>query len=210
MLRQRRPWQEELAIIDRTMKAISGVIDPEELVETYWTGVGELISIDDYVALSRRDMTAPYYLITRSSRFPEHLNPWTQRDRLPRMSGGLLGDIIYGNQPLVIDDLPSRLSADDPARFYLEGFQSLVALPQYDSGEGAQRDGHAHSNGLNARSQHHSHAALARRAFRARNPEPGAAKPAQRGTRHFGPGTENRGGHPAFALAQRAAVDRRL
>jgi len=24
---------------------------------------------------------------------------------------------------------------DDPARFYLEGFQSLVALPQYDAGE---------------------------------------------------------------------------
>ena len=51
------------------------------------------------------------------------------------MSGGLLGEIIYGGQPLVIDDLPARLSLDDPARFYLEGFQSLVALPQYDAGE---------------------------------------------------------------------------
>ncbi|HXE55927.1 MAG TPA: PP2C family protein-serine/threonine phosphatase, partial [Tepidisphaeraceae bacterium] len=28
-----------------------------------------------------------------------------------------------------------RLSKDDPAYFYLEGFQSLVALPQYDDGE---------------------------------------------------------------------------
>lgn len=135
MLQRRRSWQEELAIIDRTMKAISGVIDPQELVETYWSGVGELIKIEDYVAVSRRNVAAPYYLITRSSRFTEQFNPWTQRDRLPRMSGGLLGEIVYGDRPLVIDDLPSRLADDDPAKFYLEGFQSLVALPQYDSGE---------------------------------------------------------------------------
>lgn len=93
MLKQRRPWQEELAIIDRTMKAISGVTDPEELVEIYWNGIGELIAIDDYVAVSRRNVDSPFYLITRSSRFTEHYNPWTQRKRLPRMSGGLLGEI---------------------------------------------------------------------------------------------------------------------
>jgi sigma-B regulation protein RsbU (phosphoserine phosphatase) len=135
MLQRRRTWQEELDIIDRTMKAISGVIDPQELVETYWSGVGELIKIEDYVAVSRRNVAAPFYLITRSSRFTEQFNPWTQRDRLPRLSGGLLGEIVYGDRPLVIDDLPSRLADDDPAKFYLEGFQSLVALPQYDSGE---------------------------------------------------------------------------
>lgn len=135
MLQRRRPWQEELAIIDRTMMAISGILDPQELVKTYWTGVGELISIQDYVALSRRNVEPPGYLITRSSRFSEHFNPWTERDRLPRLSGGLLGEIIYANEPRVIDDLPACLSADDPARFYLEGFQSLVALPQYDDGE---------------------------------------------------------------------------
>ncbi|MEX2139815.1 MAG: PP2C family protein-serine/threonine phosphatase [Pirellulales bacterium] len=135
MSKQRRPWQEELAIIDRTMKAISGVTDPEELVEVYWTGIGELIAINDFVALSRRHVDPPFYLITRSSRFTEHFNPWTERDRLPRMSGGLLGEIAYGNRPVIIDDLPSHLSADDPARFYLDGFQSLIALPQYDGGE---------------------------------------------------------------------------
>jgi sigma-B regulation protein RsbU (phosphoserine phosphatase) len=117
------------------MKAISGVTDPEELGTVYWTGIGELIEINDYVAVSRRNVESPYYLITRSSRFTEHHNPWTQRDRLPRISGGLLGEIIYGNRPVVIDDLPARLKSDDPARFYLEGFQSLVALPQYDGGE---------------------------------------------------------------------------
>jgi sigma-B regulation protein RsbU (phosphoserine phosphatase) len=135
MPKPRLPWQDELAIIDRTMKAISGITDPEELVEVYWTGIGELIAVDDYLALSRRNVDAPFFLITRSSRFTEHVNPWVQRERLPRLSGGLLGEIAYANRPVIIEDLPSRLPPDDPARFYLEGFQSLIALPQYDGGE---------------------------------------------------------------------------
>jgi sigma-B regulation protein RsbU (phosphoserine phosphatase) len=52
------------------------------------------------------------------------------------MSGGLLGEIAYANAPVIIDDLPSRLKPDDPAHFYLEGFQAIIALPQYDQGEG--------------------------------------------------------------------------
>jgi sigma-B regulation protein RsbU (phosphoserine phosphatase) len=136
MLMQRRPWREELEIVDRTMRAISGVTDPEELVDIYWEGIGQLISLPNYVAVSRRGERPPYYLVTRSSRFTEDINPWTQRDRLPRLSGGLLGEVAYANRPVFIEDLPSRLAPDDPGRFYLEGFQSGVALPQYDSGEG--------------------------------------------------------------------------
>jgi sigma-B regulation protein RsbU (phosphoserine phosphatase) len=132
---QRRPWQEELAIVDRTMKAISGVTDPEELVNVYWQNIGDLIKIEDYVALSRRDVEPPFFLITRSSRFTEEFNPWTQRDRLPKLSGGLLGELLYANRPAIIDDLPARLTTGDPAHFYLQGFQSLVAMPQYDRGE---------------------------------------------------------------------------
>ena len=136
MHKARLPWQEELQIIDRTMKAISGIRDPEELVNVYWRGIGELVSVDHYLALSRREVDPPAFLITRSSRFTEDLNPWLQRDRLPKLSGGLLGEIAYANRPVIMDDVPSRLSADDPGRPYLEGFQSLVALPQYDEGEG--------------------------------------------------------------------------
>jgi phosphoserine phosphatase RsbU/P len=135
MSEQRRSWQAELAIIDRTMKAISSITDPEELVETYWGGIGELIELNDYLALSRRNIDPPFYIITRSSRFTEHYNPFTQREHLPRLSGGLLGEIAYANRPLIIEELPQRLSADDPARYYLDGFQALFALPQYDGGE---------------------------------------------------------------------------
>lgn len=136
MFKGRRPWNEELDIIDRTMKAISGIADPEDLVEAYWDGIGELLPINDFVALSRRHVEPPHFLITRATRFTEHFNPWTQRDRLPRLSGGVLGEIAYAERPVIIDDLPSRLRPDDPAFFYLQGYQSAVALPQYDGGVG--------------------------------------------------------------------------
>src|SRR4051812_43026650 len=135
MLIGRRPWREELEIIDRTMKAISGITDPDQLVGEYWGGIGELLPMGEYVALSRRNVEPPAYLVTRSSRFAEELNPWTQRDRLPRLTGGLLGELAYANGPVFIDDLPGRLAPDDPAHFYLQGFRSLIALPQYDAGE---------------------------------------------------------------------------
>jgi sigma-B regulation protein RsbU (phosphoserine phosphatase) len=136
MLIGHRPWQEELEIIDKTMRTISSIRDPEELVGQYWQGIGKLIPAFDYVSVSRRNVEKPYYLLTRSSRFKEDLNPWTQRDRLPRMKGGLIGEFIYGNKPVIMDDLPARLTKDDPARYYLEGSQSLLFLPQYDGGEG--------------------------------------------------------------------------
>ena len=132
----RRPWQEELEIVDRTMKAISGMADPDKLVEAYWNGIGALIPVHHYIALSRRGVERPFYLVTRSSRFTERINPWTQRDRLPVLSGGILGELAYANRPVHIEDLPARLAADDPAHHLLEGFKHLIALPQYDGGEG--------------------------------------------------------------------------
>lgn len=136
MLHHRRPWREELAIIDRVLKDVSTVDDPEELVSVYWGGIAELLPIEDYLALSRRGVEPPSFIVTRSSRFTEHHNPWTEREKLPRLSGGLLGELAYADAPAVIDDLPARVAPDDPGRFFLDGFQSLIAVPQYDGGKG--------------------------------------------------------------------------
>lgn len=136
MLHRRRPWREELEIIDKTMKSVSGITDPNQMVEVYWDGVGELWPMDNYLSLSRRGVEPPKYLITRSSRFTEHFNPWTQRERLPLLSGGILGEVAYADKPLVMADLDKRLAKDDPAWFYLEGFHTLIALPQYEDGKG--------------------------------------------------------------------------
>ncbi|MBX3317592.1 MAG: PP2C family protein-serine/threonine phosphatase [Phycisphaeraceae bacterium] len=135
MTAPRRHWTEELDIIDRLMRSVSDLTDPEEMVSIYWNGVHDLFPIEDFLAISRRGVEPPGYLVTRSSRFEEHLNPWKQRHRLPRLEGGLLGEIAYANRPIVIDDLPDRLTPDDPGHFFLQGFQSLIALPNYENGQ---------------------------------------------------------------------------
>src|SRR5688572_14876343 len=95
MSKLRLPWPEELAILDRTMRAISSIVDPEELVDTYWNGIGKLIPVSDYLATSRRDVPEPWYVITRSSRFTKNHSPFTARERLPRLQGGILGEVTY-------------------------------------------------------------------------------------------------------------------
>jgi sigma-B regulation protein RsbU (phosphoserine phosphatase) len=50
------------------------------------------------------------------------------------MEGGLLADLVYGDQPRLIDDIVPLLSAADPAFDYLDGFHSLLAVPHYDRG----------------------------------------------------------------------------
>jgi sigma-B regulation protein RsbU (phosphoserine phosphatase) len=136
MLPEPRLWREQLAIVDRIMKSVSDISDPNEMVRVYWEGVHELLPFEHYLALSRRGIDPPEFLVTRSSRFSEDVNPWTERGKLPRLSGGLLGEIAYADRPLIIEDVPARLHADDPGRFFLGGFQSLVALPQYEGGRG--------------------------------------------------------------------------
>lgn len=131
----RRPWLEELKIIDKLMKDVSRATEPEDMIDIYYDGIAELFPMEDYVALSRRGVSFPEYIVTRSSRFPEFIDPWKERHRLPRFTTGLLGELAYANAPVLIEDLPSRLKPNDPGYFYLEGFQSLMSLPQYENGE---------------------------------------------------------------------------
>ena len=52
--------------------------------------------------------------------------------RLPVHDGGLLAELLYGDQPRVIDEL--TLDPDDPAAEYLAGQRSLLAIPHFDHG----------------------------------------------------------------------------
>jgi sigma-B regulation protein RsbU (phosphoserine phosphatase) len=125
-------WQERLAAIVETMREMSCQTDPQEMVRAYAARVRELVPADGRMGLSRRDLTAPQYRITRSSTWGESINPWKDRDRLPLLQGGLLAELLYANEPRIIDDL--RLADDEPAREYLAGQRSLAAIPLYDRG----------------------------------------------------------------------------
>src|SRR5262245_5576534 len=125
-------WRKRLAFINETMREISRQTDPQVISKTYSSRMRQLLPLDGFISLSRRDLAPPAFRITRSSRWTEEINPWKQRDRLPLVRGGLLGELIYGDEPRLIDDL--IVSADDPAFEYLEGMRSLVAIPHYDQG----------------------------------------------------------------------------
>ena len=106
-------WRSRLAIIVDTMREMSRQTDPQEMVRTYGERMRQLLPIDRRFSLSRRDLEAPKYRITRSTTWTEDLNPWKEKDRLPLLEGGLLAELIYGDEPQVIDDL--HVAADDPA-----------------------------------------------------------------------------------------------
>jgi sigma-B regulation protein RsbU (phosphoserine phosphatase) len=127
-------WQDRLAFTVQTMRDISRQTDPEKMIWLYASRMRQATPIDGLISLSRRNMQPPWYRITRSTLWKTPLNPWKQQDQLPRFDHGILGELLYGDQPVIIDDW--KLPPDDPAAEYLEGHRSLMAIPLFDNGSG--------------------------------------------------------------------------
>lgn len=123
---------QRLAAVVETMRELSRQTDPEGMSRSYSARMARMIPSDGRISLSRRDLSAPLYRITRSHTWAEPVNPWKDKDRLPVFDRGLLGELIYGDVPRIIDDL--HVAADDPAAEYLAGQRSLLAIPLYDGG----------------------------------------------------------------------------
>jgi sigma-B regulation protein RsbU (phosphoserine phosphatase) len=70
--------------------------------------------------------------VTRYSGWSGDVNPWKQPERLPILEGGILSELIYSNEPRVINDF--EVAPDDPAANFLAGHASLVAIPLLDKG----------------------------------------------------------------------------
>ncbi|RPI80886.1 MAG: stage II sporulation protein E, partial [Planctomycetaceae bacterium] len=49
------------------------------------------------------------------------------------LSGGQIAELLYGNEPAVIDEL--ALEPGDPAAEYLADYRSLMAIPMFDQGD---------------------------------------------------------------------------
>ena len=126
-------WQQRLAVIVDTMRDMSRHTDPQEMVRAYASRIGQLAPIARRLSLSRRGLSQPRYRITRSTTWEADVNPWKEKDRLPLLEGGLLGELIYAGEPRMLDDL--EVSSSDPAAGYLAGHRSLLAIPMYDQGE---------------------------------------------------------------------------
>jgi sigma-B regulation protein RsbU (phosphoserine phosphatase) len=127
-------WRSRLAVITAMMREMSLQDDPQSMVRTYGSRMRTIMPSDRWLSLSRRGLEFPSYRITRSSTWAEVINPWKQKDRLPLLNGGLLADLLYGDEPRIIEDIAPLIRSDDPAFHYLEGQRSLMAMPHYDRG----------------------------------------------------------------------------
>ena len=114
------------------LKDLSRHHDPSSMHGAYAEHRNRMISIDRSVSLSRRDLKAPFYRITRSDLWTEEINPWTQKNRLPTLAGGLLGKLIYDGTAVILDRI--EIAPDDPAGEHLAGMKSLAAIPHFDDG----------------------------------------------------------------------------
>ncbi len=126
-------WQERLRYIVDTMREMSSIDDPQKMVSYYAARVARpSMMADGSISVSRRGMPLGMYKITRSHRFTETVNPWQSPEKLPVLSGGILGLLLYGDQPAVLTEFSPDPS--DPAYEHLKGMRSLLAIPQYDGG----------------------------------------------------------------------------
>jgi sigma-B regulation protein RsbU (phosphoserine phosphatase) len=125
-------WQQRLSLIMDMMREMSLQTDPQQMVRAYADKIRHLLPSDRRVSLSRRGLAAPHFRITRSTTWTEEVNPWKDKDRLPLLEGGLFAQLLYGDQPHIIDDL--AVAPDDPAAAYVDGHRSLMAIPMFDQG----------------------------------------------------------------------------
>ena len=126
-------WEERLAKVVYIVRELSSIEDPRELVRTFGEHIGKLLPRDRFMTLSRRGVEPPKFLVTRFSEWENAADPWSERHKLPLLEGGILGELLFCNEPRVINDI--EVSPDDPAYPYLEGMRSVLTMPQYDHGQ---------------------------------------------------------------------------
>jgi sigma-B regulation protein RsbU (phosphoserine phosphatase) len=120
-------------LMDDLVKELSLQDDPDRLVRVFGRHTDLLYPRDGIVTISRRELEPPQYRITRSWRWQQRINPWTELHRLPILDDGLLGKLLYAGKPLILNRF--EVSPDDPGREHLEGMQALMCAPAYDRGQ---------------------------------------------------------------------------
>lgn len=127
-----RNWRARLAVSVEVMRELSRATDPQEMYAIFARRMSQLFPVSRHITISRRGLRHPEYRVARFSLWKDPVNPWTESHRLPIHSGGLLAELLYGDQPRIIDGL--TIDPDDPAAEYLEGQRALLAIPHFDSG----------------------------------------------------------------------------
>ncbi len=126
-------WRTRLDQIVATMRDVSHQTDPQEMVRIYRGRMAEMTRVDGFLSLTRRGFEAPAFRVARDNRWTNQPDPWIEPEKLPVIEGGILSELIYGNEPQLINDF--HANPNDPGFKHLEGMRSLAAIPVFDGGE---------------------------------------------------------------------------
>jgi sigma-B regulation protein RsbU (phosphoserine phosphatase) len=129
---ERGAWQKRLASVVEMSRSMSAQTDPQAMVQDYSRRMRNMYKVDGFVSLSRRDLNHPDVRVTRASIWGTDVNPWKQTRDLTIHHGGLFSELIYLDEPSIIDDL--QLADGDPAAPFVAGMRSLLATPLFDKG----------------------------------------------------------------------------
>ncbi len=121
-----------LAVSVELMRELSRYADPEELHRVFSKRMGQLYPTSRQLTVSRTGLDRPRFRVERFNLWKDAVNPYRHPDKLPVFTGGLIGEMIFEEQPRVIDDLV--LAAGDPACEFFDGQRSLLAIPIFDGG----------------------------------------------------------------------------
>ena len=121
-----------LAVSVELMRELSRYADPDELYQVFSRRMNQLYPTARQLTVSRRGLDCPQFRVQRFNLWKHAANPHRQPEKLPVYSGGLIGEMIFEDQPRVIDEL--ELHPDDPACEFFEGQRSLLAIPIFDGG----------------------------------------------------------------------------
>ena len=121
-----------LAVSVELMRELSRYADPDELYQVFSKRLNQLYPTSRQLTVSRRGLDRPHFRVQRFNLWKNAINPYREPEKLPLTSGGLIGEMVYEDQPRVIDDL--ALNLNDPAREYFDGQCSLLAIPIFDGG----------------------------------------------------------------------------
>jgi sigma-B regulation protein RsbU (phosphoserine phosphatase) len=127
-----RNWRARLAVSVDVMRELSRATDPQEMYAIFARRITQLFPVTRHLTVTRRGLRFPEYRVARFSHWQDPINPWKESHRLPLHSGGLLAELLYSDEPQIIDSL--TLDPDDPAAEYLAGQRSLLAVPHFENG----------------------------------------------------------------------------
>ncbi|MGP1345948.1 MAG: PP2C family protein-serine/threonine phosphatase [Phycisphaerales bacterium] len=121
-----------------TLRAMSAIVEPKEIQRLFSESARRINSAQGYIAVSKRNLGAGQYKITRRLLTEEDLertnyNPWGAWNDMPTYTGGLIGELIAEARPRLLLDM--RIPHDPVLGDALAGFRSLAAVPLFDDGE---------------------------------------------------------------------------